>query len=91
MSDTAHDELDAALFEIERMRGALDRAVLHARTYREQADRLNKQTLAQAKETHRLRAALTEIANHGYDVQNDDAYPLKQIARAALGFQQEKP
>ncbi len=35
-------------------------------------------------EIERLRAALKEISEHGYDVQNDDAYPLKQIARAAL-------
>lgn len=32
----------------------------------------------------RLRSALKEISDYGYDVENDDAFPLKQIARRAL-------
>jgi len=35
-------------------------------------------------EIGRLRAALKEISEHGYNVENDDAWPLKQIARKAL-------
>ena len=37
-------------------------------------------------EIARLRAALKEISEHGYDVENDDEWTLKQIARKALGI-----
>lgn len=35
-------------------------------------------------ENNRLRLALLQISQHGHDVKNDGAYPLKLIAREAL-------
>jgi hypothetical protein len=50
---------------------------------------LSDSSRAMRAEIERLRSALKDIAEYGYNVRNNDAWPIKEIARRALGLEQK--